>query len=111
TDLNSGNGTFINNVRLNPNEPVIWIVGTPLQIGDVLLQLEQGQFQPQTMEQPVEQSARRERQSTDTIAGWVPTQNQKGGAKWLWLGILILVGLGCTCAALGAGGYFIFSSS
>ncbi len=33
-DLNSTNGVFIENVRLQPNNPQVWLPGESLQIGE-----------------------------------------------------------------------------
>ena len=41
TDLNSTAGTFLDNVRLEPNKPTAWLPGHVLRVGDVMIQLEQ----------------------------------------------------------------------
>jgi predicted component of type VI protein secretion system len=40
-DLNSTAGTFLDNVRLEPNKPTAWLPGHVLRVGDVMIQLEQ----------------------------------------------------------------------
>ena len=114
TDLDSGNGTFMGDVRLTPNEATIWALGIPVRIGDVLLQLEQGQFQPQTLEQPPEPAAGKlagaERQRTDIVTGEVSDQSSQKGTNRLWLVLIILVVFACICAVLSSAGYiFLFA--
>ncbi len=41
TDLNSTAGTFLDNIRLEPNKPTAWLPGHVLRVGDVTIQLEQ----------------------------------------------------------------------
>ena len=113
TDLNSGNGSYLDNARLNPNEPVVWMPGARLQIGEVVIQQEQSQYQSQQPQQVQPQPGKpgkreRDRQNTETIAGWVPpgqqTQSKSSGRIWLII-VLVLVFL-CICAGLAVGGYF-----
>lgn len=42
TDLNSTNGTFIDERRLPPGEPQVWLPGENLRLGEVWLRLERG---------------------------------------------------------------------
>lgn len=110
TDLNSGNGTYLGETRLPPNEPVAWMPGTPLHVSDVVVQLEEGQYQPQA-QQPKKPGSRG-RQSTETITGWVPlTDDTQDKSKNRVLTIVLLVGVFlCACAALGTAGYFLFAA-
>jgi pSer/pThr/pTyr-binding forkhead associated (FHA) protein len=41
TDLNSTAGTFLDNVKLEPNKATAWLPGHVLRVGDVAIQLEQ----------------------------------------------------------------------
>ncbi len=41
TDLNSTAGTFVDNVKLEPNKPTAWLPGHALRVGDVMIQFEQ----------------------------------------------------------------------
>ncbi len=41
TDLNSTAGTYVDNVKLEPNKPTAWLPGHALRVGDVMIQLEQ----------------------------------------------------------------------
>ncbi len=41
TDLNSTAGTFLDNVKLEPNKPTAWLPGHALRVGDVMIQFEQ----------------------------------------------------------------------
>ena len=41
TDLESGNGTFLGNQRIQPGAPTPWRPGVPLHIGEARLDLEQ----------------------------------------------------------------------
>lgn len=41
TDLDSANGTYLVNRELPPNQPVAWTSNKPLQIGEVVIYLEQ----------------------------------------------------------------------
>ncbi len=110
TDLNSGNGTYLGNARLTPNEPTVWMPGTPLYVSDVSIQLQQGsQPLPQQPPQQPQQPARRERESTETALDWSPTsQAQDKGPRRLWLVLVLLLALLCVCSALGTAGYFYF---
>jgi pSer/pThr/pTyr-binding forkhead associated (FHA) protein len=38
-DLNSANGTYLGNKRLEPHEPTMWMTGQSMRIGDVEIQL------------------------------------------------------------------------
>ncbi len=109
TDLNSDNGTYLGNALLAPNQPVVWTPGAPLHIGDVLLQLgqEQSEAQQQLLQQ---QPGRKERQMTETIAGWSPAfqEEKKSSAVRIWLALLLLFGFLCICSVLGTGGYLYF---
>ncbi len=40
TDLNSTNGTYLNNRRLPPHEGIIWEADNPLRVGDYIIYLE-----------------------------------------------------------------------
>ena len=110
TDLGSGNGTFLGQAQLTPNQPTIWSPGTSLHIGEVVLYLEQGEYQTPSQQMQMQQPVRKDPQNTATIAGWTPStaiEQEKKSSSRIWLLIVIsLVVLLCVCSALGVGGYF-----
>jgi predicted component of type VI protein secretion system len=109
-DLNSGNGTFVDDVQLTPHEPVVWLPGMNLRIGEVLLQLEISQYQPQPQAAaPRSGGGHRDRQNTETIVGWAPAlkEGKDPGRSRLLILVLVLVFL-CACTAAGLLGYFYF---
>jgi pSer/pThr/pTyr-binding forkhead associated (FHA) protein len=102
TDLNSANGTYIDRDRLTPNMPTLWPAGRPLQIGKVIIYLEQvAQPQPQ----PVETGETVVGQMTDDTLFRIGT-NQKKRQVPLVLGITIGVILLCFLITLLTGIYF-----
>jgi predicted component of type VI protein secretion system len=113
-DLNSANGTYLGNNRLAPNEPTVWVPGTPLSIGDVLIHL--GQGQPEQPPQPAPapaagtEAVHSQRDKEDTFVGptmGTPSQTATGGgAGRILLLLLLLLFLLCACVALGGGAYF-----
>ncbi len=95
TDLNSGNGTYLGNAKLTPNEPTAWTAGTPLRIGEVLIHLKQ--IQEPTVA-PDDQ---------ETRVGWVPEAPAQARTKSrMPIVILLLLVLLCACLALGAVTYY-----
>lgn len=52
TDLNSTNGVFIDEVKLSPETPHIWLPGENLRIGDVWLRVEKAEQELSTMAIP-----------------------------------------------------------
>jgi predicted component of type VI protein secretion system len=113
TDLNSGNGTFLDDVQLSPHEPVVWMPGMSLRIGDVLVLLEISQYQAQPQQAAAAPRSsgggHRDRQNTETIAGWVPAlkDTKDTGRSRLLIIVLVLVFL-CACVVAGLLGYFYF---
>lgn len=109
TDLNSGNGSYLGDTRLAPNQLTPWPQGLPLQIGDVLIYLEEGAQQPGQQPQQPQKGRKKDRQKTETIVGWAPPAEQKKPGASLWT-MILLAGLAvvCICAALGAAGYLLF---
>lgn len=112
TDLGSGNGTFMGQAQLTPNQPAIWTPGVPLHIGDVVLYLEHGEYLTPSQQMQMQQPVRKDRQSTATVAGWMPDAGREKEKKnlgriWLFITILLMVML-CACSALAVGGYFYF---
>lgn len=72
TDLNSGNGTYLDSDRLAPNQPTLWNPRQILRVGDVQIHLEQSALAGSRSE---------------TFVGWFAEQDnepQRSGAiKWL----------------------------
>jgi pSer/pThr/pTyr-binding forkhead associated (FHA) protein len=107
TDLESGNGTYLGNSRLQPHEPTIWTPGTPLRIGGVKVQLVSGTASgPLAPEPAADRPGSRQRQETDTFIGSADPTAETGQSRgWMWL-IVALAGLGlCGCLGLGVVGY------
>lgn len=102
-DLNSANGTFIDNRRIPPNTPTIWWPKQPLRIGGATITLDLAQNQRR---QPADLDA------TETQIGWVPVEGQQSGAKKSNQLTLILIGIGlaslCLCAGLAVVSYYFF---
>jgi eukaryotic-like serine/threonine-protein kinase len=61
TDLNSRNGSFLGDARMNPGEPVVWQADQALRIGEVLLRLKRG------LQAGVATAAVSETQAADTL--------------------------------------------
>lgn len=102
-DLNSANGTFVDNRRIPPNSPTIWWPKQSLRIGGVTITLELAQNQ---------QRQAADLDATETRVGWLPEEGQPAGAKKSSQLTLILVGLGvgglCLCAGLAVLSYYFF---
>jgi hypothetical protein len=94
-DLNSANGTFLNNARLPPNRPAIWGPNQPLHIGGVVITLEPAQLQPH---RPADLDA------LETRIGWLPEEAQPRDDKKPSQVMLILIGLFLALLCLCAGG-------
>lgn len=98
-DLNSANGTFIDNRRIPPNTSTIWWPKQSLRIGGATITLELAQNQ----RLPAADDA------TETRIGWVPAEQQAGAKKPNQL-TLILIGIGlaglCLCAGLAVFFYY-----
>jgi hypothetical protein len=104
TDLNSANGTYLNDRRLPPNQPTIWQPNQPLRIADVVLRLEQ------TSQPGGGQMAENE----ETRIGWLPDETKiTTGGKQGSNRTLIIVGIAIflllACAVVGVGAYFLFA--
>ncbi len=93
TDLESGNGTFIGNTRLKPNEPTNWDSTLPLGVGPVKIYLQQ--------EQAAESAAAG---GATMIWGTDKTQSvaspkKKGLPAWVWIvivGVVLLLAAALT---------------
>ena len=104
TDLNSANGTFLGKRRLAPNVATAWPPGQSLQIGGVVLYLEQ-------VTQP--QSAAVE--TGETVVGHfsddtLMRDGKKEKKRRTMLALWVVIGLAllCVLVGLGAGGYYYF---
>jgi pSer/pThr/pTyr-binding forkhead associated (FHA) protein len=104
TDLDSGNGTFLDNQPLVPNVSVIWQPGMLLQVGSAKIQLTQGFQQPEYV-QP-QQPRTKERQDTETFVGWAPPKDAGQKRNWSLIGGVIAVTVLCACAMIGTAVYF-----
>ena len=112
TDLNSANGTYLSNKKLEPSVPTVWTPGQPLRIGDVLIHLER----TASPGHKVEVNARTEtgpipRTKSDTFVGPLPRGGQAQPAKgkgrslvWIFIVLVVLLLL----AALGAAAIYYF---
>jgi predicted component of type VI protein secretion system len=88
-DLNSGNGTYLDQTRLAPNTPTVWRPGQTLHIGDAILHLEQSASADS---------------GSETFVGWFPDDERRragqtsGSAiKWFLIAlaiVLLVVALG-----------------
>lgn len=103
-DLNSANGTFMDNVRIPPHTPTIWWPKQSLRIGGAVITLELGQIQQR---QPADLD------HMETRVGWMPGEGQQPGAKKPDQLALILIGAVllclCLCAGLAVMSYYFMS--
>lgn len=101
-DLDSANGTFLGNTRLQPNAPAAWNPNAPLRIGGVTMRLLA--TQRSTAAVPMAEA----RDSTETVYWSAAAAETKGNANRT----LLLVGLVVTglvlCAGAGVAAYFLF---
>jgi uncharacterized repeat protein (TIGR01451 family) len=78
-DLNSTNGTFLEDRKLEPNSPEIWLVGENLRVGEVWLRLERaGQTSTTRAVVSGRGAAPGEHRPTDIDQSSIPTQPGKG---------------------------------
>jgi predicted component of type VI protein secretion system len=77
TDLNSGNGTYLDSDRLAPNQPTLWNPRQVLRVGDVQIHLEQSGLADS---------------HSETFVGWFAEQDKpkrSGAIKWLLVTVAI----------------------
>ncbi len=98
TDLNSTAGTFVDNVKLEPNKPVAWLPGHVLRVGDVMIQLEQS----------VVTDARAETfhgvALSDTMQKGAVVKPEKDNRALVW--IIVAVVVICLLVGLGVAAYY-----
>lgn len=113
TDLNSANGAYLGNDRLEPSMPTVWVPGQVLRIGDVFIHLEQtagvackAEARPKPEVEPVLGA------ETETIVGFLPEENRKRDGQgesrslvWALIALVILLFLVALCVA--AAYYFL----
>ncbi len=89
-DLNSTNGTYLGNTRLDPNVPTQWFPGVTARIGDIYFQLDmQGSGVPHVPSQ------------SGAPHGYA-SDNQSSNSMVQVIGVLFLAMLSvCCCAGLG----------
>jgi pSer/pThr/pTyr-binding forkhead associated (FHA) protein len=110
TDLNSANGTYLGNNRLEPNMPTVWMPGQALRIGDVFIHLEQLTSTTSKAEARAEPEAELVlRTETDTLVGVFPEadreRNGKGKSRslvWVLIALVVSLCLVALCAAAAA---------
>lgn len=93
-DLNSANGTFLNNVRLPPQIPTLWGPNQPLRIGNITLSLELVQPQQRRPE---------ELDAMETHIGWLPGETPQTSPKKPNQVVLLFIGLFLALLCLCAG--------
>lgn len=111
TDLNSANGSYLGNNRLEPNIPTVWMPGQPLRIDDVLIHLEQTartahgaeggvRIETETMPRTMPKT------QTDTFVGFQVEEEQKRKGKEksrslvrVLIALVVLLFLAALCAA------------
>jgi pSer/pThr/pTyr-binding forkhead associated (FHA) protein len=103
TDLNSANGTYLNNKKLPPDQPIAWQSGRPLRVGQVELilhQADQSHFEAGTGSNTVIGNF-----SDDTLMRNLGSVKKTKSRKWLyWLigGLIFL----CVLISAGASAYY-----
>ncbi len=95
TDLNSANGTYLDDNKLAPNEPVMWMPDQLLHIGGVVIHLKQTQ----------ESIAEIEDTRISSSSGELVEEVESPGRGRLPLALLLLVFI-CICLSLGTEAYF-----
>ncbi len=110
-DLSSGNGTYLGNTQLQPNQPAVWQPGQPLRIGNVIIHMGQSEAQTPAPAPLVGPDGEPYREKDETASGvvWPGAQpEQKSGSnRTLWLVMLLFAALcGCSCLASAVYGYF-----
>lgn len=103
TDLDSANGTYLGNSRLEPNTPAAWGPNSPLQIGGVTIRLLASQRS--TAAVPLQEG----HDSTETVY-WTPeaVEDEAGASRTLMWIVLILVALVVCGGLVGAAAYYLF---
>lgn len=100
-DLNSANGTFVDNTRIPPHTPTIWWPKQSLRIGGATITLELAQNQRR-------QAA--DLEAMETQIGWVPEQGRQSSLQKPNQLTFILIGVGlgslCLCAGLAVLSYY-----
>jgi Tol biopolymer transport system component len=102
TDLNSTNGTFLGDVRLQPGVPTLWVPWQPLRIGDHLLRLERGTVGPQRAipgERPPASPARTVQAAVPPPAAREPARRRRLVPLWV-LPLVLLLGIALTAAVI-----------
>jgi pSer/pThr/pTyr-binding forkhead associated (FHA) protein len=119
TDLNSANGTYLGNERLEPNTPTLWMAGRSLRIGPVSITLEQtagatyqqvearGEIVPKT-EMEIRAEARTKTEM-ETMTGFRRDEAERQAGKeerrnlsWIFIVLALILLL----AVLGVAAYF-----
>jgi pSer/pThr/pTyr-binding forkhead associated (FHA) protein len=97
-DLNSTAGTFLDNVRLEPNKPTAWLPGHVLRVGDVVIQLEQA----------LTTDAKAETfhgvALSETMQKGIAIKSEKDNRALVW--IIIAVVVICLLVGLGVAAYY-----
>ena len=98
-DLNSANGTYLDNIRLAPNTPTAWPPNKILRIAGVSIQLERTQVhrRPEELD------------DMETRIGWLPEElepQQSRQTNRMSLVLALALILLCLCAAVSVGVYY-----
>jgi pSer/pThr/pTyr-binding forkhead associated (FHA) protein len=83
TDMNSANGTYLGKDRLEPNTPTVWTPGTPLRIGDVLINLVSTNLEKTASAgyKPETRAEAKAKTEMETFVGVLPEEAQKQKGK------------------------------